>query len=101
MPRIVRPANLQRDTTDAEVVPVTGSVVPTIVNADPETEVQLTRSEFESQLLAIVVAWCDSLHLVTPSTVEEVVNRVHRWADERLSKVAIASISRQLESARA
>lgn len=58
--RAVCPAIPQRDLTNNEVVTVAALVVPTIVDAEPSgTDVQLTRSNFESQLLDILVAWCD------------------------------------------
>lgn len=94
------------DTTEDEVVPVDSSDIHTVIDSDPvETEAQMTRSEFESQLLAIVIAWCDHLEdgevrLKPPFTVEEAVNHVNGWADEGLSEVDIASLRRQLDSAR-
>lgn len=51
-----------------------------------------------SQILAIVVAWCDRLHLTPSSTVEQAVDRVRSWADEGFFEVTIVSLRRQLDS---
>lgn len=100
-PLTVRPAVPQLDKRKDEVIPVPSSVITSVVDGDPgETDVWLDRSEFESQILDIVVGLCERLHLTPPSSVEEVVDRLRSWSEERLSEVAIASLLRQLASAR-
>lgn len=97
----VRPAIPQVDTSLDETVTVTEFVMPTVVRADPEEVViRYDRSEFESQVLAIVVAWCDRLHLTPPSTDGEAVAQIRRWSEEGLSALAIAILRRQLDSPR-